>query len=395
MAFVMGSLNHPETDEVGLRVKDGHVELMVEGKFISWAEFQTRFQYDPALWHNMLVERTPELAIWTFVSPRLGGFVKNHPYNYTKPFPVDKLTPEELARVRQEASRDPTNPKKPEAIVQVYTTPGGEYGGNGCLNAMGGDGEYGPSHYAVQIITPEGEVYSMSHGMDKGESDIPGQWAILSTRQGRVVMGDYDLWRPYKQRLLTSLPMTRQDLDNVFQEIEQKKNAPFSFLKYNCGSFAASVLSAAGYPVDIKTQIENFIFPAFLGGIKNIPVLGPILTTVTTKVCTVAAKIWNFIPSAIRTVIRSVFMAVTAPIWFGFRLIRNLGILLAMGWHQTPRAKENLQRGAFDGRPIKNFWDLFKEETGYFQSNVEFMKWQKRHPLTRTLQGTPVTRIQV
>lgn len=394
MGFVMGSLSHPETQEIPLRVVGGQVELMVEGEFIPWAEFQDRFEFDPARWHNALIERDETRSVWTFVSPRLGGFVKKDPYLSEKPYPIDKLTPEELARVRAQASQDPTNTRNAEAVIQVYTSPGGEFAANGCLKAMTGSGEYGPSHYAVQIISPTGEVYSMTHYMDLGEVDIPGKWAFLSTKKGRVVMGDYDLWRPHHGRILTSLPMTKQDMENVFNEVDRKRDAPFSFLKYNCASFAADMLTAAGYPVRIETHVENFLFPALFGGIKNIPVLGPFLVSAASKVSSIAAKIWNFIPSIIQKAIRFVFRAVTAPIWFGGRVILNLTILLCMGWHQTPRAKNNVEQGGLDGRPIKNFWDLFKDETRYFQSSVELMKWQKRHPLTRTLQGTTVAKLQ-
>ncbi len=391
-AFLMGALNHPESNQESIRVVNDVVEVLVEGVYVPWSEFGATVRGDELRSQNQLIDKNDSNLVWTFVSPRLasGGFIKNDPFNYETPYPIEKLTDAEMIELKALASSDPNNKQAPEAIIQVYTSPEGGMCGDDS-NVLNMHGMVSPSHYGCRVITPEGFVYSMSFQLDQGEASVPCRYAIGRSTAGKVVMCDYDEARPHRGRFVTTLPMSKDALEKVFEVMKESKIATFNFANHNCASFSRDMLNAAGYPVDIRITSAEQLAGIFFGFVLDAPGIGTAISWTINKVSSIASTVWNWMPSLIQEGIK--FLALP------FRIIPRLffnGIVLASyGFYMTPKARALIDGGSPDTRPIKNFWDFFKSETSYLDTSIKFLRWQLQQHQTRLHNPTATPKIHI
>ncbi|MCE2983545.1 MAG: hypothetical protein LW832_08265, partial [Parachlamydia sp.] len=235
------------------------------GEWTPVALLQNELQWNKK--RNAIVSKQNELQQWSYLSniglvplhlshdPHLVN-AKGYPRDQDKMYPVARLSANELESVLTHARRfqGPESSAPIKGALQFVTYPKmvfrQPYLQN--LNAQW------KVHCSCRLITDSGDVYSFALGGNFCEHSFKNKWSrCLATTNGQPKMLDYMEFQNFDQRLVTTLPLTQDQTDEILKQMNQfrAKGIRFNVLKQNCVRFAAHWLQLAS-GVKLNTWIS-------------------------------------------------------------------------------------------------------------------------------------------
>ena len=212
------------------------------------------------------------------------GLVPQDGFNYPEIFPVYQLSQADYAEVRQHAMKFyETNPEKDtgilkDCIVQFHTSERSQ----GMTHPLLQNARRNyPVHIAMRLITPDRQVYSFGTMMVPDEADhvlSDMMSTFLTTVNAKVTMLDYEEFRDFDERIVTSIPLTSVRAQNIKDFLNQMhdKQYRFNYLKQNCSNLMYEVIRRAGYEnvVEMRTPGGSVLYDA-LPSLRHIAYIGP------------------------------------------------------------------------------------------------------------------------
>lgn len=390
----------PGQQSIRYNAQTKDVELLFEGKFLSWTDFDKAYEWSDA--RDAFIGRADasiELTLTAFPE----GFIKKSRFSYQDPFPIAQLSSDQLTQVRQQAAMyqqvDGESLRLPHAVLQLYTSPGGFSGPAWLRDAFAATGEV-PSHYGVRLIDDKGYVYSFGYMMDPNEETT---WAsplrLASTVKSCIAIADYDEFRKFGERYVTSLPLSFAAYANTMKHIvglQKGGQNVFNFGRDNCASFTADVLNAAGYQTpDLKVDMGHFFYGLVVAPLKAIPVLSSVVTMAEKVVKTVvdwfkSLSACSAANSPVVRPLRKVYSFCTAPISFMtstvVSVIKWCCTLVLGGKKVSPYVQEKLGDKAASKAFLGQWQDMFRYDATDMTSSEALLEWQKQQKSTQIFQ---------
>jgi hypothetical protein len=361
----------------GINIVDGQPCIMIQGEWRNFDWIQANLEYDDVQeWVH--TKGYPD-QIYTYISPRLGGFVMQSRHYYQNAFPVHQLTLEEMAALRKHAGAG-----EQDAIYQLVSTPRPSF-----------SDWVVPVHISERVITSDGMVYSFGGQphpdlaafiAPPGSSGCAQFCKGASTGKGVVAMSDYEEFRPFDggERLVTSAPMTGERAREVLEAIDQYKQhdqVRFNMLHQNCAKVGTEITrQAIGVDIDNRVtlgQIISNIFPDI-----------PVITTAWKTIKAVTGKFWNCFPEFMRMPFE-----ILAEIVFYIpnklaTFLTNLVVVILGGCRQADNLRPvhdnpNNQQGMTQfSRLVRNFTDLFRDHPSDVYHHMPVIEWQRQQKTT-------------
>jgi len=426
VVYSMVGFSTVDTISRPFKIRHGKIYVYVEEKEIEWGEFDKRYVWNQKAGH--FVCRDDENIRLMYVSK---GFIKADSWKYTEPFPVLKLTGKQLAEVKAQACQFGNGDRTCDGVLQIYTSPGG-YGLPRAVQNVFGDAIKDNldtlfSHYVIRVITPEGDVYSIGVVMDEYITPL----SLFKTLEGNVRMLDYDEFRrfPYG-RVLTSVPISQEQVDKVFAYIEniQKTGGfPYNFGNQSCITLVEKLMQLADVDICLDTDFSEMAWMAirvlisgisafftnwtqFFGPevqqvtrtIQNITsiILYPVtlgfqlLSSLVNKVeelaKTVFETIYTYVPSLVKHVFAQTVSVVAMPIDMLKSLFKTLIVWVLGGTRMSARAAELAQINPnYRTMLSMDSWtDIFSSKITNISSSLALLRWQKEQKSTKMCEDT-------
>ena len=271
----------PESQLIRVPPETKELEVLFEGHFLSWTQFSKRYTWSKA--RDAFIgglDSVEELSLTS--APN--GFIRKSRYTYDEPFPTAILNGEQLRAVQTQAAKYNDSTEPPYAVLQVFTSPGGFSGPDWLCKAFAETGNV-PSHCGIRVISNKGEVFTFGYMMDpKEETTWASPLRLASTVKACIGMIDYDEFRRFGSRYVTSLPLTSESFERVMNGLKEKQrsnDAVFNFGRENCASFSAWVLERAGYTLpDLRVSVSRFFGGLIVAPILHLPVVGKVIRSV-------------------------------------------------------------------------------------------------------------------
>jgi hypothetical protein len=379
-------------NEHGIRIdQDGHPLLKMQGNWVRWERISQELCYDTQ--SKQIRSRTRNTAQgWGYFHPQ--GLVPLDRFNYDRAFPIYQLTQEEYQRTLQHARRfyethlekDPGIPK--DCIVQFFTSPRRQFPRTFLLDNV--NSQY-PSHVGVRVIqrNPNGgaDVYSFGLQTDLSDSELLHSDYLnylLITARGKITMLDFEeFWKPYAERIVTSIPLSSQDCQGVLDFVNEmnRKQIRFQYARQNCCVLMLEILKRAGYEIDIRTNLVDYFYDA-LPNFNQIPKIGPLIA----KVEQCVQRIWRALPQWITSPPESIKKAI---LYVPRKTLDFIAILVSLKLganKKTVPLPAGVQEDEFSNKPkfqnfssvIRSPWDVFSntEQITAIYSAKKFMDWQ-------------------
>lgn len=272
---------HPDRNCIRFNRDIQDVEVLFEGAFMPWKAFESTYMWSKK--QDSFIDKGNKEQEITFTDAPV-GFIRKSRYTYDEPFPTTTLDAAQLRSVKQQATLFTGAQELPHAVVQVFTSPGGFSGPDWLCNAFAQTGSV-PSHCGIRVISNTGDVYTFGYMMDpKEETTWASPFRLASTVKASIGMIDYDEFRRFGKRFVTSLPLTEDAYKKVMAYLGSKQKANdsvFNFGRDNCASFSASVLHEAGYSLpDLHVSVSRFFGGLLIAPIMHLPVVGKVLKAV-------------------------------------------------------------------------------------------------------------------
>lgn len=366
LAYLIASYSRPDCTDVGVRVHEG-VEILVDGAFIPYEEFNERFEYDKS--RECMVERAEPHRALSCVAPALGGFIFKD--QYAELFPVAELTEVEYQKLKEHAGQEADN------FFQLYTSP---YLDNGLptLEDNFAVGESLPSHFAARIVTSDRKVYSFSLRVDR--DDLFTATSLAKSVCGTVSM-DFDEPRKHDGRLVTTLPLTQETQQRLLQYVQDNRLQRFNFVDANCAGFATQLLHQLGHNVEPRLAPEIVLFEMVAGHVYRLPGVGPLLYKLFSTANKVMNAVHNALPEFIKKPIAYTNWLIERVTEYPRRFMMSTLFVLLSG----TKASEKLQARFPDTENaslINSFSDFFSTEATKLSYSQELIRWMRRQPTT-------------
>jgi hypothetical protein len=399
---------------------DGQPMIKVQGAFKRWDVIKKELSYDPEQNRIFsLAYRGSIVQTWTYLSPK--GLVPIDRLNH-KQIPIYQLNEEERQRVLSNARKfydtneeiDPGIPK--DWVVQFHTSPRRQFVSSipplpdsPLLDNLARNFN---THIAMRLIAPNGDVYSFGLEMPTASQEFLWENRMakfLGTVPARICVGDYEEFRPYTERIVTSIPLSSPRANKMLSFLDNVGDVRFNFLRQNCASLMHIILKQAGYDIETQTTVKELLIDTF-PDIKYIPLVGPIfdhinqvfkkavsmLYSYTPKPLIAVGNVICYIPLKIAMVPIHILNKVSTVainaliIYFGGATMLNA---LPDGIPEDDfyNAKEFLNFS----RLVRQWQDLFKEKTLELYHSKYFIDWQKQQGSTFVVSGSPLPKLVI
>jgi len=311
--------------------KMGKLTMRVEGTHVPVEEIKKRFSYNRN--RQELVENKTQKG-WTYTIP--SGLVPRSSYDTQEIIPVTRLTKKEHTKLlthakTMESSSFASEPSSANCIFQICTNPR-QFKHIPFAPPLDGIHAFTETHVGFRIIDQNGNVYSSGFTWAEEEDTYcDGLQNALATISGMPGILDYEEFRPYEDRLVTSIPMTQETCDQMLKELNsmREKKVRYNAMTQNCTLLATELAKTAGVTIDqrlSRREVIGYMLPHFSS-------FAPF--------CKIAAKIASLsdtiskktkLPSGKRA--RTILGMVTTIIFAPIRVINNIlfnCILLGFG----------------------------------------------------------------
>jgi len=259
-----------------LKIKDGKIYIPINGVQTPVQNITNRFSYDPV--HIQLVEKETNLP-WNYLLPE--GLIQKAREGDDELLPAIKLTKKEREQLLEHAKKNKQpefkKDEEPTCVLQISTNPPERLGKVGRFPLMHGFQVLDPVHIGFRIIDQEGNVYStgfLTTDENQYKKGIPNLFASVNGKPGLV---DYDEFRPFKGRFVTSVPMTQSTCEGILERVNEMRARGVRFNQgtQNCTSMALDILQQTGINIDNKlTRLQAA--KALLPHMASFPVLNKI-----------------------------------------------------------------------------------------------------------------------
>ncbi len=380
---------------------DGHPLIKMQGRWVRWEAINRELHFVKEA--DKIQSRNYSgniVQTWNYFHQL--GLVPQDRYNYPEIFPVYELSQADYDRVRQHAMKFyETNPEKDigipkDCIVQFHTSERSQ----GMTHPLLQNARRNyPVHIAMRLITPNGQVYSFGAMMINDEMEFVFSDMLstfLSTVNAKVTMLDYEEFRDYDERIVTSIPLTSVRAQNIKDFLNQihDKQLRFNYLKQNCSSLMFEIMRRAGYDnvVEMHTSGAAVFYDA-LPSLRHLPYIGSTIGKVQDCFDAIFQTIKDWTPSLISipfTWIANILLYIPRKV---NTIAINLLVLKMGGSKMTTSLNEGVEEDEFyDKKGLLNFskvirsWtDIFKDETASLYHSKYFMDWQRAQRSTFTV----------
>jgi hypothetical protein len=386
---------------------DGQPMIKVQGAFKRWDVIKKELSYDSKQNRIFsLAYRGSIVQSWTYLSPN--GLVPIDRLNH-KQIPIYQLNEQERQRVLSHARKfyntneeiDPGVPK--DWVVQFHTSPRRQFVASipplpdhPLLDNLARNLN---THIVMRLIAPNGDVYSFGLEMPTDSQEFlweNGMAKFLGTVPARICVGDYEEFRPYKERFVTNIPLSAQRAENILSFINHSGDVRFNFLRQNCASLMHIVLKQTGYDIETQTTVKDLLID-ILPDIKHIPLVGSILDQInqvfkkavsmlyshTPKLFIAAGSMIFYVPLKISMVPIHVLSKISTVAINTFISYFGGGKMLSALPDGVPEDDfYNAKRFLNFSRLIRSWTDLFKEQTLELYHSKYFIDWQKQQEST-------------
>ncbi len=372
---------------------DGHPMIKMEGRFVRWETIKKELEFDP-LSDQVKSRGYPGHLVqtWNYFHPQ--GLMRRDRFDYDKAYPTYQLCQDEYDRLIAHSQKfyetnrelDPGIPK--DCVVQFFTSPKrqGIPDHPLCDNLFKGY----PVHIGIRLITADKQVYSFGYQMLFEEQEFVHSdyfSTFLTTALAKVTMRDYEEFRPYEERVVTSVPLSSERSQNVLNLLNtlNQKQLRFQFMRQNCTSFMQEVMQCVGHQVNIRTT-GGRVLADLLPNLNQFPLIGPLVA----KIEDVARRTWEalpkFITHSLKTCRKIVFYL---PEKLGTVLVNLLALKMGAAKKTAPLEEGTEDEELYDKKGLQNFsnvirsWmDIFKDETSAVNHSKFFLEWQKQQRST-------------
>ena len=371
---------------------DGHPLLKMQNRWVRWETISREIHYDPK--SEKIKSRAYAGNIvqsWSYFHPQ--GLVPVDRFNYDQVFDTYELTQAQYDRTRQHALKFyETNPEKDQSIpkdciVQFFTSPRRKLPENPLFDNV--NAQY-PVHVSMRLITADRKVYSFGYQMipenvDFILSDMNSNF--LATADAKVTMLDYEEFRAHDGRIVTSIPATSQRALNILNHLNQLngKQLRFQYSRQNCSLLMLEVLKLTGYEVNIRSSIVAFLYE-MVPNLNQIPTIGPLIA----KVEDCAKYMWDGMPFLITVPIQWTKDAILfVPKKLAMFITNLVSLKVGSARKVTPLQEGMEDEELYDKKGIQSFssmirnWsDIFSEESNALYNAKFFIEWQKKQKST-------------
>lgn len=369
---------------------DNHPLFRVEGNLVRWEHLKDVLYYD-ANWHKIRHRHTG--AIWTYFSSEQ-GFLPIDRSDLSQLRPIHRLTSQENQDLLDHANKFfNTNPNPhPEipktAVLQIvsHLDPS-----NDLIPAIY---ERSPAycfvHYSLRVIV-NGEVYSFGIEHDRQYADPILVRSLVSTSQGHMKQIDYEEFRSYKRnQFVTSIPISVDQANHVFQKVQDLETARFCFVHQNCCSMTTSFVEDLGYSLPERQYLPFYLLSFIIPDFTKLPVVGFIIA----KICEVAKIVFTWIkdhtPDLIKT---GISFTVTVILYIPKKITTfacNLLILSLGGFHNRLPLPDETESEVVTAtlQPkrmsalISSFSDMFNDDIPTVFHSQLMVDWQESQDST-------------
>lgn len=369
-----------ENMKMGIRFdRDDHPLLLKEGEWVRWDVIKKEICFDKK--NKELVSTNDPSIEWNYFYPF--GLVPGSRYNQVKS--IYRLNANEIAGLQEHAARyyeinpdtDPGAVKN--CFIQVYTTDRKSQ-------------PLGVSHVGVRLIDNEGRIYSLGYEMptEQQKHITRSAFTILATDKVTIASLDYDEFRPFDDRYVTTIPISAAKAKKILDQMKEYTHQPlrFNYMRQNCARFAVEVLHLAGVS-DIKPTanlsevfaralLPSNIFAVLQKGIEKISSVAIIIfnkmhthASDTTDALVFVYAVVTFIPRKIGTVAKNILICILGG--------RKAASPLPPGVEDD---RNNDQQLTPFSRVIVHWKDLFDEDLGTLYFPPKITEWQKKQPST-------------
>jgi len=347
--------------ETGIRSINGEPHLLKEGQWISWETIRNELTYDPK--SKYILDQQGRQ--WNYFYPN--GLVPQSTINHVEP--IYTLTPEEMGRLD-------ANP----CVVQIFTT------------------DKRVSHAGLRLINQLGQVYSFSFETLASEVTMKDTscFDFLATVNAHITSPDYAEFDKFKERRVTSLPITEEQFTKALEKVRHYANSPlrFHFIHQNCGTFVADIMRHIGQPIPINCWVRGFAWEMA----KDVPFLGPIVLAIDAVVRAIFYILDKITPNFIQVPILFTITILTYIPMKICTIFRNCLMVILGGTKCNAPPKpgaenkwDNSERLTSFDRHIHHWTDIFRDDLGKIYTTSEIMYWQlkSKHTTIHKYDGSP------
>lgn len=377
----------------GLQIgRDGHPLIKVEGDLRRWERVKEMISYDSEGEQIKSKGYSGNIAnIWNYF--HLHGLIRQDRFYYDQPFPVFKLSTEELLQLQDHARRfyethdEVELGVKKECVLQFFTSPRKD--GLLAHPLLENFSQQYPMHISIRLITADGYVYSFGyHEQRQIIDDIAS--TLLKTGNARIAMLDYEEFRKHSGRYVTSIPITSKNAEGILNRVAQlnQQQLRFNYARQNCSALVNEVMAFTGYEVDLRTTAKTALW-ATVPSLSQLPYIGHLIAAVQG----VIERIWNTILDCIPACVLSLFSWADYVVFALPRKCQTIAANLFLWKIGATTMTGPLDSGVEEdfSRPdgtIQSFSTLFRSWTDFFKDDHDvfqpayFIRWQKRQHST-------------
>lgn len=343
----------------------GHLLIKKESQYVSVRKLQEDFWINYG-WDDIVERATGKN--WNYLSP--DGLIAVNRFTNDLFLPVEQLSQQEMSMLVTHAQsmfpeeKDGVNRN---AVLQIVSDPRVITGGNSFLLTRLEASL--PVHAAVRLISPDGKVYSTGLGWDPLEHRDKRH---LSSVSGIPTILDYKEFRRHDGRIVTSIPITSENCNELLREIEQYRTLKirYNVVRQNCVKLVEVLLDKTGVKV---TTCANFseIAKNALPSTPKAPFFRQLPRKIGIKT--------ELMPDSVRSQLKRIKkMALFMPRMGSTISINMLFLVLGAG------SGSSTQAGALESfhSLIDSPKQLFSADAFYANTSLKLMQWQLQQSST-------------
>lgn len=380
--------------------EDGHPLMRCNGKMQRWEEIKKQCFYDPVQAKIVTLEKKEQG--WNYISPK--GLVEKDPYDYEHLYAIEKLPQDEYKELLTQAEKfwetndEIDKGEKKDCVFQIVTTKR-SYLPAWVPSFLSDNFEKNaPSHTFMRFIKPNGKVYSFGFEMKHSEqqqvlANLP--FTLLMSGLTKYSTSDYEEPRKFDLRFVTSVPVTRERLKASLDYVVEKNKGGlrFCFKDDNCTKGTVNVAKMSGITdLDPTMTIREF-FWRILPDFEKIPVIGPMLIDLTSKIQMLSNAVLQAIPPVTCDAIDGVSKTLSDTVQHLAKSLENIfynALIYLMGGAEMTIALQEMKRRAEETFAVapqamtlfNDGLDFLKDPTGGLFHSVKVMEWQEKQSST-------------
>jgi hypothetical protein len=261
-----------------------------------------------------------------------------------------------------------------------------------------------PEHATYRLITEDGKVYSFGFQMEQDEeaevfsdSSYPFPLTFTKTTKTRITTPDYEEPRPFKQKRITSVPITNERLESIcrFVADENDGTLSFNFIRQNCATLGREVLKRAGVSTPERWTL-GFGLSQLLPNLERVPYVGKPLKYVAGIISAIAEKIFAVIAAITPSIVQEGIYFIPRKI---STLLANTFVCLIGGRLSSLKEPlqddvrddlENTQKFTRFSRLIRTLSDFFRDDLSMVDAHLCLIDWQMKQKTTKIVDFTKV-----